>query len=257
MTTQDDDSRRWLLSLARTEEPEFRLFCLPYAGGGAAFFLSWSKLVPQQVQVIGLQRPGRENRMEEAPLRRMEPLVTAMADAMTPVLDKPFALLGYSAGAIMAYELALELRRRGLREPSLFTAVACRPPHALLRETPCDQMTDEELIAKLDRNFEGVPLDVLNNRHLRRLFLPPLRADLEVTDYYEGPNEGRLSCPLLMLGGDRDKAAPKDRALEWQRFSEGPFQAHFHPGGHFFLREEPKHLEHALAPWWPKLFSGP
>ena len=53
--------------------------------------------------------PGRETRLDERPIDSMDHLISALADAIAPYLDKPFALLGHSMGAAIAFELARAL----------------------------------------------------------------------------------------------------------------------------------------------------
>lgn len=45
-----------------------RLFCFPYAGGGAAAFRMWPAFLPDTVEVCGVQPPGRENCIGEEPI---------------------------------------------------------------------------------------------------------------------------------------------------------------------------------------------
>src|SRR5690348_4900496 len=57
----------------------FRLFCLPYAGGGAAIYRGWPAIAPGHVQVCAIELPGRGQRMAEAPFQRLTPMVRALA----------------------------------------------------------------------------------------------------------------------------------------------------------------------------------
>jgi surfactin synthase thioesterase subunit len=50
----------------------------------------------------------------------MTELVPKIVDSLTPLItkgNKPYAFLGHSLGTIIAYETALEIRRRGLPLP--------------------------------------------------------------------------------------------------------------------------------------------
>ena len=50
--------------------PRLRLFCLPYAGGGAALFRLWADNLPAEIEACPIFLPGRERRMREAPYSR-------------------------------------------------------------------------------------------------------------------------------------------------------------------------------------------
>ena len=82
-----------------------RLFCLPFAGGGAAAYRDWQIELPDWLEVCPILLPGREMRLAQAPVRRMAVLVGAVADAIARWADLPFALFGHSLGALTAFEL--------------------------------------------------------------------------------------------------------------------------------------------------------
>jgi len=92
----------------RLDEPaRLRLFCFPYAGGGASVFRTWRHAVPAGVTVYPIQLAGRESRLREPPFTHVEPLVRALALSLLPQLDGPFAFFGHSMGALISFELAL------------------------------------------------------------------------------------------------------------------------------------------------------
>ena len=55
-----------------------RLFCFPYAGGGAAAFRTWPESLPDSVALCGVQPPGRENRIGEGPIADVHELVVRL-----------------------------------------------------------------------------------------------------------------------------------------------------------------------------------
>ena len=92
--------------------PDVRLllFALPYAGGGTAGYYRWRQAMRPAIDVLPLSLPGREARISEAPITDLLGLVAEIADAVGPLLDRPYALVGHSMGAWLAFELARELR---------------------------------------------------------------------------------------------------------------------------------------------------
>lgn len=65
-----------------------------------------------EVEIVGIQYPAREDRFDDPASADMGELVTAVADAVLPLLDRPYALFGHSMGSAVAWELAHELDRR-------------------------------------------------------------------------------------------------------------------------------------------------
>lgn len=50
---------------------KIRIFCFPYAGGGASAYRNWGTYLPNYVGVYPIQIPGRENRITEKALTDM------------------------------------------------------------------------------------------------------------------------------------------------------------------------------------------
>jgi surfactin synthase thioesterase subunit len=83
-----------------------RLFCFPYAGGGASVFRSWAdNEFLADVEVCAVQLPGRETRITESPVGDLRRLVHMLCEALEPYLDRPFVFFGHSIGALVSFEL--------------------------------------------------------------------------------------------------------------------------------------------------------
>src|SRR5581483_5831846 len=100
---------RWFPFARPRPRAEVRLFCFPYAGGGASIFRDWSGRLPGHVEVCPVQLPGRETRFRESAFTHVSPLVTTLAESLRPKLDRPFAFFGHSLGALVAFELSRRL----------------------------------------------------------------------------------------------------------------------------------------------------
>src|SRR5690349_1621425 len=81
-----------------------RLFCFPYSGGAAWAYRDWQSL-PPDIDVCGIELPGRGKRLREAPLNKMSLAVELVAKEIISLLDRPYAFFGHSMGAIMAFEV--------------------------------------------------------------------------------------------------------------------------------------------------------
>ena len=212
-----------------------RLFCFPYAGSGAAMYRQWPERLPADIEVAAVQLPGREWRIREAPLEDLGALAQDACAALQPFLDKPFALLGTSMGGGLIFELARELRRRGLPQPACLLPFAVGAPH-----TPEDElyhlMPDADLIAKL-REF-GVMSDAyLDNAELLELTLPILRADCIAHETYEYYEEPPFEFPIWVYGGLGDDTVTRERLQAWEVHTQGECRVHMIGGGHLFVDE--------------------
>ena len=128
---------------------QLRLFCLPYAGAGAAAYRDWHTLLPKDIEVAGVQLPGREWRIQEQPLTDMRLLAADVLAGIRPYLDKPFAFLGTSMGGTLVFELARMLRDAGEALPTCLMPMAIGAPH-LPEEKLFHTLPDDELLAEID-----------------------------------------------------------------------------------------------------------
>lgn len=212
-----------------------RLFCLPFAGGGSAVYHPWIKRILPDIELVRVNLPGRETRLRETPFNRIVPLVNTLVEELVIWMDRPFAIYGHSMGALVAFELARELRRRDLRAPARLFISAYRAPHLPPSEPPFSHLPDAHFIDCL-RQYGGLPDLVAQNEELMEMFLPTLRADFEMTEAYVYKEEAPLECPFTAFGGLSDPKVTRDRILAWKMHTSTHFSSHFFPGGHFFLQ---------------------
>ncbi len=85
----------WFPAIHAAPKDKLRLFCFPWAGGGALPFRSWSSALEPAAFVVAVRLPGRESRASEPPYERMEPLLDALLEQIRPFLDAPFAFFGH------------------------------------------------------------------------------------------------------------------------------------------------------------------
>jgi surfactin synthase thioesterase subunit len=212
-----------------------RLFALPYAGGGAAGYVRWRQAMPFGVDVAPIHLPGREERMREPPITDLRKLVAEISNAVAPLTDRPFVLLGHSLGAWLAFELARELRRRGERMPCLLIAAASPAPHRPGAAEPLHQLPDAEFAAEISRRFDGIPPAVRANEELLQFLLPALRADIELLETYDYVEEPPLATDIFAMGGSEDRAVSATALADWRRHTSQRYSNRLLPGGHFFL----------------------
>ena len=210
-----------------------RLVCFPYAGGSAHVFTTWLPLLAPGVGLHAVQLPGRGRRMREPALERADAVVAGVVEAFQQLPPRPTVFLGYSMGALIAFETARWLRRIGVPGPVMLLAAAARPPQVegAQRLAPG---TDAELLARI-RRLGGTPSAVLESRELLDLLLPPLRADFALIDDYLYRPGAPLDCPIVAVGGDADSAVDPALVAQWALQTAAGFTQHTIKGGHFFL----------------------
>lgn len=231
----------------RTNEPWFpfvysapaaraRLFCFHYAGGRAGIFRDWPAMVPNWLQVVPVELPGRGTRLNEKPFRSLDALLDALCAVIAPYLNLPFAFFGHSMGGLISFELARALRRLGERRPVHLFLSAHRAPHLPNQNGTTYDLSHEALVEKIAA-MNGTPPQVLENPELLELIVPILRADFELCDTYSYVEEPPLACPLTIFGGEDDRVVPEEMLPPWIDHTTAEFQLHTFRGDHFFLHE--------------------
>nr|WP_092071394.1 alpha/beta fold hydrolase [Dendrosporobacter quercicolus]NSL49373.1 thioesterase [Dendrosporobacter quercicolus DSM 1736]SDM25793.1 Surfactin synthase thioesterase subunit [Dendrosporobacter quercicolus] len=223
----------WLLTRPDARDI-IRVFCLPYAGGGASVYRGWAKELPEGAGIYPIQLPGRENRIAEPPARDMTTLVHEISRAIVPYLQQPFILFGHSLGARLAFEIARNIRRKWNLQPSRLIVSGSRAPE-IPEPKPLHGLPDSAFIEEL-RRFSGTPEAVLQSRELMELFLPVLRADFTVDETYVYSADKPLECPISAFGGTKDPEAGSKEVQGWARHTSCSFSLEMLEGGHFFLQ---------------------
>jgi surfactin synthase thioesterase subunit len=233
----------WLLCRRPRPAAPLRLYVLPHSGGTPGEYLRWADKLPD-IEVHGVQLPGRGGRYAEQPYTRMEPAVAALLDAVD--FRPPYALFGHSLGALVAYETALALRTAGRPGPVRLYASAYRAPHLHEPGADLSELDGPALVAAIERDHGPLPAELRADPDLLDLALPVLRADLSIVAGYRSAPAPPLECPISVLGGDTDTETAGQLAA-WDRYTTAGADVRMFPGGHFYFREHDDELLRHLA----------
>lgn len=230
----------------RRARPACRLVCVPHAGAGASVFSDWAGLLPERVELVAIQLPGREERQFEAPFDDLKPLVRVLVQVLRPYLGVRVALLGHCAGALLAFELARELRRRLGAEPSHLFVASHAAPHLPSSGVRLSGLPDGEFRTQLGA-LGGTPPAVLENTELWNLMLPSLRADVALWEGYRYVEDEPLTCPITAFGGAADEGVNRGALEAWRPHTTGAFRLHVVQGGHFIVGDAAAELTRAVT----------
>jgi medium-chain acyl-[acyl-carrier-protein] hydrolase len=236
----------WVLRPRPQTGARVRLFCLPFAGGGASTYHAWPSAFERDVEICAVQLPGRESRMHERRITSALVLAQALADAVEPYVDRTFALFGYSMGALLAFETARELRRRRLPMPAQLFVAAMRAPHIASAVPPLSRLPPDQLVRAVRSHYQP-PEDVFQIPELLDLYLPILRDDMALVDDYVYHAEPPLSCAIDAYVGAHDRSTSIEANGRWREQTAGAFAQTVFPGSHFFLRDELPALQRRVA----------
>jgi surfactin synthase thioesterase subunit len=208
---------------------------LPYAGGSASAYRSWSAALPEGIEICPIELAGRGKRFQEPPCRDLGGLVQDLSHELRPLLDVPFAIFGHSMGALLTYLLALRLHKDNVPGPVQLFLSGRRAAHLASRVRSFHDATDPELLGYL-QSLNDLPQEILQNPGLLAMILPIFRADLAMLDTYTHQNEPPLDCPICALAGSEDPSANIEEVQAWRAYTTpAKFSFYLLPGDHFFL----------------------
>ncbi|GCF07276.1 thioesterase II family protein [Dictyobacter arantiisoli] len=246
MSSQPNNKSWLFFSQQPRHDTRVRLFCLPYAGGGASIYNRWAEELPTQIELCALQLPGRENRFVERPFTNLNQVVETLLPIIKPYLDVPFAFFGHSMGSLISFELTRAIRNEYSWEPACLFVSGHRAPHVPRERKILHTLPTPDFIREV-RKLNGTPEELLQSSELLELFLPLLRADFELCETYSYKMQAQLTCPIVAFGGLQDEDVPRDALGAWHEQTSAHFCRRLFHGDHFFLHQHRRHLTKFIA----------
>ncbi|MCX4687109.1 alpha/beta fold hydrolase [Kitasatospora purpeofusca] len=224
---------RWFRRQHRVESPRLRLVCFPHAGGSPAAYRTWHRHLPEDVEVLAVCYPGRQDRIGDPFPTGAAELAEEVTAALAPLRDVPVALFGHSMGALLAYEVAVRLAADPGAPPPVRLFVSGSPAPHLVDHSALRSATDEDLLALVDA-LGSDSTDALRIPALRELLMPGIRADFRLLAHYRATTT-TTDFPVVACTGDDDPVCAVEAARAWSTTTVSAFELNVFPGGHFYL----------------------
>eukprot|EP00444_Apocalathium_aciculiferum_P006755 CAMPEP_0183397756 /NCGR_PEP_ID=MMETSP0370-20130417/10812_1 /TAXON_ID=268820 /ORGANISM="Peridinium aciculiferum, Strain PAER-2" /LENGTH=355 /DNA_ID=CAMNT_0025578689 /DNA_START=44 /DNA_END=1106 /DNA_ORIENTATION=+ len=261
------------------EKVKLRVFCVPGVGmGGWTCFQGWASQMPEGVELMPLELPGRM--MNPAQL----PYASSMQDLACQALDglglevlkaRPFVLFGHSFGAWLVYEMYQELSRRAAAGsdwplPLKVYVSANRAPQLAGRSNdpdkanPClGQLSVDAFWPAFEARYGCNP--DLQSTYIRNMLQGVLQADFRLLEAYEPSSLEPLRVPLCALCGWGDSRCRPEMLSAWAEvggagFRERWFEGVLKPGAwateHRYVLDSPESLLRFLRADLPEVGHG-
>jgi surfactin synthase thioesterase subunit len=213
-----------------------RLFCFPYAGGNANAFFSWTNKLPDNIELVVFQMPGRVERSSEPLHQEMASVISELYEALPLLSDKPFCFFGHSLGSKVVIELSAHLQVLGGRMPSHIFVSGSLAPHLKNHSKMLYNLPKQEFINELSE-LNGTPKEILENVEFMSYLEPMLRADFKLAETYQYKRRIIINSDVTILGGINDIDIPKCKQNRWSELFKGNAEHFMFNGGHFFIDE--------------------
>ncbi|GGS25989.1 thioesterase [Streptomyces aureoverticillatus] len=233
----------WFVRPPSADHPA-RLFCFPFSGSGASAFSAWPAALGG-AEVCPVQFPGRENRLAHPHYGTYEDLAAALAGALAPLLDRPFAFFGHCAGALPAFETVVRLVEQGLPQPQCFYVSGQPAPHDAARDRMLT-MTEPEMRAELESFLRGRGIEPRPD--MIDMGMAVLLRDLGAARAYQRAEPVKVACPIVVLHWRDDPEVSLEQLEGWRQYSDS-VDIRVVEGGHYDFMNAPEELQKLLASW--------
>ena len=217
-------------------------------------YLRWRRLLPEWIQVVPVELPGRGGRLAESYVEDFDQLVAQVCEEHAQVMQGRYALFGHSMGALLAYGMA-QYQGKHLRVlPRALFASGSSAPSRRDPDRFANKGNDASLIADL-RKQGGTPEEVFESAELMRITLDTLGADYRVCESFQYAESPPLTMPVHAFAGRQDDITA-ERMEAWRREASGAFSLEWFEGGHFFIRQHEGAVLSAIVRELVHQFSG-
>ncbi|XHL93071.1 alpha/beta fold hydrolase [Streptomyces niveus] len=221
---------------------------LPHAGGSASVFSSIVKCLPEEIQPIPVELPGRGRRWRTDPMTTID---EALDDLVAEVRGLPgeFAIFGHSLGACLGLAVAARLEARGdTRCTTLFASASAAPSggRPIFDGSP-DRPSDAEILSIAERSGGSVAREIMEHRLLGERTINLLRADFLLYDSFLRKYRRTVTEASIVVCCGTDDVFQEEQLLRWSRHTTADSELLRFPGGHFYLADNSNDLAQEIA----------
>ncbi|MGV9774033.1 thioesterase II family protein [Streptosporangium sp. NPDC003464] len=214
----------------------------PHAGGSAISMLPLASELPEGVEAVLIDLPGRGVRDREPGLASFDEARRELARQVEPLLDRSTIMFGHSLGGLLCDAVVRSVSPRArdwLRCVVVSSAPSPRRATALSEALPSPppRRSKERLMTELI-GYGGTPASVFEIPDLLEGALMAFGDDLLIMDSYRlHPCSPPPETAYELWTGGQDASAASDEPEAWADVLVRPPRTRVFPGGHFYLLE--------------------
>lgn len=206
------------------------LICLPFAGGSAYELTNQLKdLNNFNIGCVGIDYPGHGEKISQPLLTNSEKLIENLGSEIhNYILNYSVYILGYSMGASLIPGILRFLKDNYQQHPK--GAILCSVPSPMLNNKNKFPTSKKE-ITKFMRDNGATPQEVLENEELMSIFIPIMKADLNLLNRLK--EEPTITIPTEILIGKDDSDSVN--SINYWKQKATTLKVCILNGDHFFL----------------------
>lgn len=228
---------KWLVKVKGNSLSKIKIFCLHPVGAGASMFSHFMFNPPQNSEIVAIQMPGRENRVNEEMYRDMSELIPDLANILKDQIDCDTIFWGHSWGGVALFEVANYMRDY---YPSIYKKIK----HLVVTASIAPQLTlgwkkrdSIKETSNLDNNFAKVikTVSYIEDKSFLEKIFPIMQHDMKMISTYDYKENPKLQIPITAFGALEDEVVLIEEIKQWNEQTSNDFKLFEVHGDHWFL----------------------
>lgn len=213
---------------------DIQFFLLPFAGGNSASFSDLISCLKAEIIPVTVEYPGRLSRCETGYILKYNEFLADIVSYISERRDgKPWALLGYSLGSVLAFDIA----SKGLVDDLIDHVFICA--RGDIKSHYISQLyagLNDEAFAQKIVELGGFDERLIANKRFFDIYMKPVRSDYMVWGDYVFVDDGKkIPSDVTVFYSEKDPLCSGIRA--WDVLCDGHVD-YFEMGeNHFFIRD--------------------
>lgn len=214
------DLLNWFPGTKKQVQAKYQLFCLHPLAGSAEMFREWTKHFGSDIEVLPVQLPGRENRINENPFTNIETAIQELGQAIKNQIRGPFGFFGYSMGGVLGVLVAEWLKSKHQITPEQGFVFGTWPFSYVRNHKQMSEIFSEQRIKELLE----LPVEIAKSPELFKFIFDRAMADAGLLKSINYNLEPEMNYPFYALAGDKDVDHSEEILKAWSKNAKAGFQ---------------------------------
>ncbi len=222
-----------------------KVIAIPFAGGNKYSYKVIQNELPNTIEWITIELPGRGGRFTEDLMDTIEVMVDDLFNQILPhIQEGNYMIYGHSMGTLLGYELAKKLIDINQKLPNCLYFTGRGAPSTLVKEKV--SIYPKHLFWEKVNEKGGLPKEILQNEELLDLYYDILRLDFRaIENYTYSANKKPFPIPIHVCLGTEEIGEGKDKTTiedikNWSNETTYELHPETLDGDHFFILKHPK-----------------